>query len=257
MAIEYAARHPEKVSHLVLHGAYARGWIKRGQPLKEFEAMLTVIREGWGLDKPAWRQIFSSQFLPGAATETSWFNEIQRLSTSPENAVRFQREAANIDVLDRLPLVTSPTLVLHNRGDNRVPFEQGRQISALIPDARFVPVESNNHLPLETEPAWNAVLSEVLHFLGVKGDKRSSALPLAPSSVSHAKTLARIYPGGLTEREVEVIRLVYKGKSNREIADELFISLSTVSSHVTNILSKTDTANRTEAAMYASQHGLV
>ena len=70
-------------------------------------------------------------------------------------------------------------------------------------------------------------------------------------------TAAPTYPGGLTQREVEVLRLVAVGKTNQDIANELFISVKTVGYHVGNILNKTASSNRTEAATYASQHGLV
>ena len=65
------------------------------------------------------------------------------------------------------------------------------------------------------------------------------------------------YPGGLSQREVEILRLVAVGKTDREIAEELFISFRTVGNHVRNILNKTNTINRTEAATYANQHGLI
>ena len=65
------------------------------------------------------------------------------------------------------------------------------------------------------------------------------------------------YPAGLTEREVEVLRLIAAGKSNREIAEELVISLNTVFRHVSNIFTKIGAANRVEAASYATRHGLV
>ncbi|HXG37033.1 MAG TPA: alpha/beta fold hydrolase [Dehalococcoidia bacterium] len=166
VAIEYAVRHPEKVTHLILCGAYTRGWAKRGHSLPEHEAVLTLIREGWGRDNPIYRQLFTLTFMPEATPEQiHWFNELQRVSTSAPNAARLRTASGQIDVLDRLPLVSVPTLVLHARGDERVPFDQGRQLASLIPNARFVPLDSRNHLTLEDEPAWPRLLAEVRAFL--------------------------------------------------------------------------------------------
>ena len=248
IAIEFAARHPERVSKLILCGAYARGSLKRGESREEFEARSVLTSYGWGRDDPAYRQMFTSLFMPEATAEqANWFNDLQRVSTSPENAVRIQSMTANIDVLDRLPQVTVQTLVLHAVHERQVPFEQGRQLGALIPNARMVPLESWNHLLLESEPAWQTCRSEVRKFLGLDppGD-----VPSGPAVQSD------MIPHGLTPRGVEVIRLLAIGKSNQEIAQELVISFNTVTNHVKNILGKTGCANRTEAAAYAIRHGL-
>ena len=166
VAIDFTARHPERVSKLILYGAYARGSMRRGgESREEFDARQVLVRHGWGRDDPAYRQIFTSNFMPEATAEQAdWFNELQRVSTSPENASRIQTMSSSLDVLDRLPLVTVPTLVLHALHDRQVPFEQGRQLAALIPDARMVPLESRNHLLLESEPAWRTCLSEIRNF---------------------------------------------------------------------------------------------
>jgi len=123
VAITYAVRHPEKVSHLVLYGTYARGWAKRRlsqEAMEEVEALLTLTKQGWARDNPAYRQIFTTSFIPGADPEqVRWFNDLQRISTSPENAVKFLTEFGNIDVVDLLPRVAVPALVLHAREDAR------------------------------------------------------------------------------------------------------------------------------------------
>ena len=248
VAIDYLARNPGKASKLILYGAYSRGSLKRGEALEEFEARLTLTRHGWGRDDPAYRQMFTSRFMPEATAEQAgWFNDLQRISTSPENAARIQTVTANIDVLDLVSEVDVPTLVIHGLHDRQVPFEQGRQLGALIPDARFVPLESKNHLLLRSEPAWQMVLSEVRRFLGV--EEETLQIPAAQAT-------AITYPDGLTQREVEVLRLASLGKTNQEIAEELVISLRTVANHVTSILNKTIASNRTEAAVYATRHGL-
>ncbi len=187
VSIEYTVRHPERVSQLVLYGIYARGWAKREQSeSEERRALLTLTKHGWGRDNPAYRQVFTTLFVPGATPEQMrWFNDLQRKSMSPENAVRFQTVTGNIDVLERLHQVTVPTLVLHSRDDAVCPFEEGRQVAALIPNARFVTLESRNHILLREEPAWETFVAEVRRFLGIK--EAGSPLPL-PSS-SHQFTL--------------------------------------------------------------------
>ncbi len=182
VAVEFAARHPERVSHLILYGAYARGWGQRGSPQQEQEerALITLMREGWGRDNPAYRQVFTSMFVPGATAEQMrWFNDLQRVSASPENAVRFMEAFGEVDVKDRLTHLSVPALVLHARRDAVVPFEEGRQLASMIPGARFVPLESANHLLLESEPAWEGFLAAMRAFLGV--EKRARVRPVAKS----------------------------------------------------------------------------
>jgi len=157
VSIAYAARHPERVSKMILHGGYALGWRNSGTPeqIAGREAMVTLMATGWGQDNPMFRQMFTSQFIPDAtAAQNDWFNELQLVSTSPENAVKLERVNNDIDVRHLLDEVTVPTMVTHSRGEARVPFEAGRRLAMGIEKARFVPLESNNHLILEQEPAW-------------------------------------------------------------------------------------------------------
>jgi len=168
VSIEYAVRHPGKVSHLILFGGYPAGWRIDATPdvAAEREAVITLTRQGWGQDNPAYRQIFSSTFMPEATlVELSWFNEFQRRTTSPENAARFLQAFADIDVRGRLEQVRAPTLVLHSRGDRRIPFETGRDIAARIPGAEFVPLESNAHLLLGRDPASAEFIAAIRDFL--------------------------------------------------------------------------------------------
>ncbi len=249
IAAQYAARNPRRVSHLVLYGAYPIGRAKRGEAPEEVEALQTLTRAGWGRDNPAYRQLFTSRFMPGATIEQmQWFNDLQRVSTSAENAASVMAVTSEIDVLPILKNITAPTLVLHARGDAQVPFEQGRQFAALIPGARFVALEGQNHLMIENEPAWQAALGEVRAFL----DPTTVGTTQPEVDIAASAPL----PAGLTPREAEVLRLIAAGRSNREIAEELFITTNTVANHVKNILSKTDSANRTEAAAFAVKHGL-
>ena len=140
VAIAYAVRHPERVSHLILYGGFAVGWNKRARSAAEKEedaAMLTLMRLGWGKENPAFRQLFTSQFMPGATKEQAdWFNELQRMTVSGQVAARIYETNGETDVTALLPRVSVPTLVLHTRDEARVPFEAGRRMAAGIPGAR-------------------------------------------------------------------------------------------------------------------------
>jgi len=168
VSIEYAVRHPQRVSHLILFGGYAAGWRIGATPatIKEREAIMTLTSSGWGQDNPAYRQIFSSTFMPSAtAEELSWFNEFQRRTTSPENAVRFLSAFGDIDVRNQLANVSVPTLVIHSLGDRRIPVTTGRDIAAAIPNAEFLSIESDSHLLLGREPASKAFVDAVREFI--------------------------------------------------------------------------------------------
>lgn len=251
IAIAYAVQNPERVSRIVLYGAYARGQAKRGGRHEELEALQTLTRVGWGRDDPTYRQMFTSRFMPGANLEQMrWFNDLQRVSTSGENAANVMAASAQIDVLPILGDVDVPTLVLHARDDAQVPFEQGRQLAALIPGSRFVPLEGSNHLMLAFEPGWAKAIGEVRAFLGSGGSGTDDLM--TDAVLAKAEPL----PVGLTPREGEVLKLIASGRSNRDIASDLFITTNTVANHVKNILAKTGTANRTEAAAFAVANGL-
>jgi pimeloyl-ACP methyl ester carboxylesterase len=169
VAIAYAVRHPERVTHLVLLGSYAQGRRKRARTSDELdlaEARIEIVRLGWGRPDPAYRQIFIARFLPDA-TQEEWrsFDELQRRSTSPGNAWRFVDEFANIDVTSLAPKLTVPTLIMCSRREPGNRFEQSRLLAALIPNSRLVPLDSSNHLLPERDPAWKHFLAEIDQFL--------------------------------------------------------------------------------------------
>jgi pimeloyl-ACP methyl ester carboxylesterase/DNA-binding SARP family transcriptional activator len=168
VAIAYAARFPERVSHLILWGAYAAGWRAEASPetTAEREAVITLVRHGWGRDDPAYRQIFSRTFMPSATPhEIDWFNDFQRRTASPENAARFLEVFSRLDVRDQLAKVRAPTLVLHARDDRRIPIASGIEIAAGIPGAEFIALDSDNHVLLGREPASAAFVAHVRAFL--------------------------------------------------------------------------------------------
>jgi pimeloyl-ACP methyl ester carboxylesterase/DNA-binding CsgD family transcriptional regulator len=235
IAMEYAVRHPARVSQLVLLGAYARGRLKRSpQTASESEAQLKLVEVGWGGDDPSYRQFFASQFMPGAnLDQLRQMAELQRMSSSPTDAVRILRAFYEIDVSASVPRISCPTLVLHARGDLRVPFEEGRAVAAMIPDARFVPLESDNHLLLEQEPAFARLFDELEGFLG------------SPQSFA-----------GLTAREAQILEHIAQGLDNAQIAARLDLSEKTVRNHITSIFDKIGVESRAQAIVKAREHGL-
>ena len=173
LAIAYAARHPERVSNLILYGAFARGRMKRNpsaQERDEANMMLKLVELGWGRENPAFRQVYTTLFIPESTPEQyRWFSDLQRMSTSPDNAVGLIRGFDAMDVSDLLPKISCPTLVMHARNDARVPFGEGRMIASSIPGAEFVPLESRNHILLEHQPAWKQFFAEIARFVHGRG----------------------------------------------------------------------------------------
>jgi pimeloyl-ACP methyl ester carboxylesterase/DNA-binding CsgD family transcriptional regulator len=171
VAVAYAVRHPEKVSRLILYGTYARGWLSRDltdEQIAEEKLIIDLMRVGWGRENPAFRQVFAMQLMPDATTEELRAFDVQmRVSTSAENAARLESEMHRTNVHDLAPLITVPTLVIHPREDAAVPFEEGRLLASLIPNAQFIALDSNNHLLTDREPAWSKFVAAFRDFLGV------------------------------------------------------------------------------------------
>ena len=167
IAVAYSVRRPERVSHLILYGAFALGGKRRSPAEKERrDAMATLMRLGWGADNPSFRQMFTGLFIPGATHEQAdIFNELQRKTTSPECAVRYFDAVGDFDIIDLLSKVKAPTLVMHVRDDQIVPIEAGRQLAGGIPGARFTALPGRNHLFLEHEPASDRFFEEISLFL--------------------------------------------------------------------------------------------
>ena len=242
IAIAYAARHPERVSHLVLHGGYARGRLVRSDTpheREEVETMTKLAELGWGRADPSFRQFFTTQFIPGGTPEQhQWFNELERISTSAANAARFMQEFARIDVTALLAQVQCPTLVLHSRRDVRQPLAEGRLLATGIPGARFVPIDSGNHLLLGDEPGWAHWIAEVRAFL-----------PTA-AAVAEAAPFA-----ALTPRQRELLELIAQGRDNAQIAATLGLSEKTVRNHITSIFAKLEVETRAQAIVRVRDSG--
>ncbi len=242
-AVNYAIRYPEKVSHLVLYGAYARGWAKRDDPEGEqhFNAICQLTRLGWGQNNPVYRQLFTSRFIPEATPEqVDWFNEICRRTTSPEIATLLLRARGQVDMLDLLPKVSVPTLVVHARLDEVAPLSEGVLLASEIPNAKFVQLESRNHILLEDEPAWARFKDEVLSFTDVaaSGDAEDSIF------------------ASLSPREREILIHIAQGRTNAQIGSQLFISEKTVRNRITRIFEKLGVRSRAQAIVLAKDKRL-
>ena len=241
ISLAYAIRHPERVSRLVLYGAYARGSLRRGDPDQDrmYRAVMDVIRVGWAQDNPAFRQVFTSRFIPGASDEqVKWFNELCRKTSSPVAAGALLESRGLIDVVELLPQVQTPTLILHGRNDEVVPITEGRLLAANIRGAQFVELDSRNHVLLEGEPAWQRFRDEVAEFLGL-------ATPAAEDT-----TFAALSP-----REREILGRLTEGLSNAEIAERLGVSEKTVRNHLSNLFDKLGVWSRAQAMVLARDRG--
>lgn len=240
--IAYAVRHPERVSRLLLYGAYAHGLARRGDPdaEREYAAIIELARVSWGKDNPAFRQVFTSRFIPGATGEQmDWFNELCRKTTSPKIAAELLETRSRIDVSDLLGRVRTPTLVLHARNDGVTPISEGRRLAAEIPGAQFVELDSRNHVLLENEPAWERFCTAVREFMGVE------ARPPAEDAAFRA----------LSPREREILSLIAEGLGNAQIAERLSLSEKTVRNHVSNLFDKLGVWTRAQAIVFARDRG--
>ncbi len=240
VAIAYAARHPDRVSRLVLFGTYALGRFHRGQSeRRQAEALITLMREQWDAENPAIRHLWASRFVPTATQEQrEWFAELQDVSASAAGAARAMAVRYSLDVRAEARGLSVPTLVVHPRGDAVVPFEMGRQLATLIPGARFVPIESRNHLLLGKEPAWSAFLAAYDDFMAIDpGPGRTTDAALDT----------------LTTREREVVSLVATGLTNDEIGGRLHLSPRTVERHLSNAYLKLGVGGRVGRAAAAAR----
>ena len=229
--IAYAVKHPQRVSRLLLYGAYARGPFERGneEAARLYRAIIDIARVGWTDQNPVFRQVFTSRFIPEATeAQVHWFNELARITTTAEAAGTLLEARAHINVTALLGQVAAPTLVLHARQDSVVPLEEGRLLAAGIPGARFVELDSRNHVLLEHEPAWQRFREEVLAFLG--GSARGEA-----------------HLAALTQRERDIVAALVSGQTNAQIAASLFISDKTVRNTLTRIYGKLGVQSRTQA----------
>jgi len=244
IAIEYAARHPERVSHLILYGTYGRGrlrWTNAPKEIEKGRVLLDLTQLGWGQGNHAFLQVWASAFQPGGTLEhlRSWCDQ-QRAATTAETAVRLLRIGWNADVREAARKIKCSVLVIHAERDAVVPIEEGRLLAGLIPTCRFVQLDSENHMPLADEPEWPRLLDEMRKFLAEPAADTAITLPLHK----------------LTPRERNVLEGIAEGLDNTEIAASLGLSEKTVRNHITRVFDKICVEHRYQAIVMAREAGL-
>jgi pimeloyl-ACP methyl ester carboxylesterase/DNA-binding CsgD family transcriptional regulator len=238
--IRYAVRHPERVGRLILYGGYVRGAFLRGTAESQaaYRAMIDLAKVAWGQDNPTFRQVFTSRFIPGGNYEQlQWWNEMCRKSVSGEIVVKLFGARALLDISNDLGQVRVPTLVLHARGDQVVPIDEGQMLAANIAGAEFVELDSRNHILLQDEPAWHKFCEAVRSFLQPGAGTAGSPFT------------------ALSARERQVLALMTEGMSNTDIAECLVISEKTVRNHASNVFDKLGVWSRAQAIVFARDHG--
>jgi pimeloyl-ACP methyl ester carboxylesterase/DNA-binding CsgD family transcriptional regulator len=246
IAIEYAARHPERVNRLVLFGTNALGrlrWSDRPDEIERAQVLIDLMRLGWGQENHAFMQVWASYFQPGGTFDhlRAWSDQ-QCTATSAETAIALMRNGWTVDVREAARKIKCPVLVLHPERDAVVPIEQGRLLASLIPNARFVQLDSENHMPLVDEPAWPRLVEEVRRFLGEPSKSAVNGKPLPL--------------GELTPRERAVLEKIAEGLDNTEIATSLGLSEKTVRNHITRVFDKIGVDHRYQAIVRARDAGL-
>jgi pimeloyl-ACP methyl ester carboxylesterase/DNA-binding CsgD family transcriptional regulator len=241
VALDYAARNPDRVTHLILYACKLQGALADDPTpaqVEEAEARLKVVELGWPDKKPAYGQFFTSLHLPDATSaQIRAYNELLRLTTCPENVRALIRSFWRFDIRGAPQAVRCPTLVLHARQDSIIPFEAGRSVAALVPGALFVPLESRDHILVDSEPAWRQLVEAIESFL--------------PTGISSPVELS-----GLTPRERDVLEVLAKGRNNAQIAAQLQVKEKTVRNIVSSLFSKLGVSNRAEAVARARDAGL-
>lgn len=237
IAIDYAFRHPERVTRLLFYDSYALGQRDTSAEALEYSNTLgQLVKVGWGRPESTFRRVFTSMMIPNATEEQmSWLDDLQKVAASARTVFEAREAYRQADVTSLLPKLTQPTLVLHCRGDQMVDFEEGRYLASEIPNATLVPLESDNHIVLEDEPAWPVFVGEVERFLAPDREL-TAARPAVP------------LPDDLSPRELEVLRLAAEGLSNEEIAATLVVSLRTVERHLQNVYAKLGVQGRSARA---------
>jgi pimeloyl-ACP methyl ester carboxylesterase len=247
IAMEYAARHPERVARLVLYGTPLRGRLRRTDRPKEVEKaklLLDSLRLGWGPENHAFVQVWASMFQPGGTFEhmRSWCSQ-QCVAASAETAAHLLPIFWDLDMSSTVRRIRCPGLVAHAERDRVVPVEEARALAGLLADCRFVLLDSENHIPLADEPAWPHFLAETRSFLGEPGAARAAARDALPL-------------GNLTPRERNVLECIARGLDNSEIAASLELSEKTVRNHITRVFDKIGVDHRYQAIVLARDAGL-
>lgn len=234
VAIEYAARHPERLTRLMFYGSYSGAQAgATPEDLQMLEAFEALIKVGWARPTSEFRRVFSSLMIPGGTEEQmSWIDDLQTRACDADTAVRSRAERQVTDSTARLSELDLPTLVIHSRGDQMNRFHHAQRLAAGIRGARLVPLESNNHIVLSDEPAWQTFVREIAAFI-------------EPDRVEAPAAAAEDVAALVSPRELEILRLAAAGHDNDAIAAELFLSVRTVERHLQNTYAKLGLSGRT------------
>lgn len=236
-AAAFAARHPERVERVAFTSGFARGAALAAE--ESLDAVEHLVAANWGMGS----RTLATLILPnGSSQELYWFDRFQRRAASPRMAVRLLQHQRSMDVRGLLPRVQVPTLVLHDRDDQAVPLAAGRELAELLPSARLLVFDGNEHDPFIRDAG--GMVDAILDF--VAGREPSVPAPPRPAPTP-----------SLTPREQEVLRLLAEGEANKEIAVQLHISVATVERHITNLYRKLDARGRADATLAAVAMGLV
>jgi DNA-binding CsgD family transcriptional regulator/pimeloyl-ACP methyl ester carboxylesterase len=232
--VTFINRFPGRVSSLILYTPWA--YVPRSAVAERLDAWAALIRADWGLASRAFAEmLYPKGPLEAQESSTKAIRETQ----TPTQALRHLEYAFSFDIRDDLPQLALPTLVISREGPGKppmIPVILSQLVAAAIPGARFVAYDTAKAAcPYFEYQTYRGVVREFL-------DDATQEKPLDPT---------------LSSREVEVLRLVAQGRTNAEIAELLVISKNTADRHVSNILAKTGSANRAEAAVYAARHSLV
>jgi pimeloyl-ACP methyl ester carboxylesterase/DNA-binding CsgD family transcriptional regulator len=233
IAMLYAARHPERVSRLVLYGTVCgERVVFEGERLLEEQTYQGLIRLGWAGADPRFRRVFTQAFIPDATEEQMrWFDELQRQSTSTDNYLAARAARYREDITGEIQKIQAPTLILHAVGDRLKTFDNATEVASLIRESRLVPLESRNHILLEDEPAWQAFMAEVRSFM--EPERASWLRSARAAGTADARPLE-----SLSGRELDVLRLAADGLANTAIAGSLGLSPRTVERHLSNAYAK-------------------
>ena len=239
VAISYAARHPDRVSRLLFYGSYASAVDETSEERDLTDAFEQLIKVGWARPDSTFRRVFTSLMIPGATEEQMrWLDDLQRVSVSATTLHTARQQRMLADAGDLVPQLDVPTLILHSVGDRMNDFKHGRRLAATIAGARLVPLESDNHIVLEDEPAWRVFVDEVQRFLEPDRDPRPVGGPVEEK---------------LSARELEVLRLVARGCDNEQVAAELGLSVRTVERHLQNVYDKLGVRGRSARTAAAAR----
>jgi len=246
VAAEYAIRHPERVTQLILYAPLVTGWRNRPSPAsQQWQLMEQLVLTGWGEDNMAFPSMFAHLFVPHSPPETrQWYAELQRKMASKEVASRFMSVLAELSMFKRLKEIRVPTLVIQIARDQVVDPRSAPGIAGEIPGSQFVSIDSSNHILLEDEPGWQEFKNVFTRHVP------GSPMPLRRDAAALEKI------DQLSKREQKILAEIAKGLNNREIATGLFISEKTVRNHITSIFDKLGVTSRAQAIVMAKEAGL-